>query len=116
MLFYALKTLVSALMIVTIAEIAKRSSFVGGWLASLPLVSVLALIWLYLDTKDTEKISSLAISIFWMVLPSLSLFLILPVLLKKQVPFYGALTLSCVATGLVYYGATVLYGKLGIKL
>ena len=83
MWYYIIKVLVSAVLIVAISEISKRSSFWGGILASVPLVSVLAFIWLYIDTKSVEKISQLSYSVFWLVIPSLSLFITLPLLLKK---------------------------------
>lgn len=113
---YIIKTALSALIIVAVSEISKRNSLLGGLFASLPLVSVLALIWLYIDTKSVDKVAALSMSIFWMVLPSLTLFLLLPVLLKKQMPFYGALFLACLITSLMYFLATLAYGKLGIKI
>lgn len=113
---YLIKTALSALIIVAVSEISKRNSLLGGLLASLPLVSVLAMIWLYQDTKCVEKVATLSMSIFWMVIPSLTLFLILPVLLKRHLPFYGALGLSCLATSLVYYLASIAYSKIGIRV
>ncbi len=82
-MYIAIKVLISAGIIVLVSELAKKSPFLGGLLASLPLVSSLGLIWLYIDTKDTQQVSNLSGSIFWLVIPSLSLFLLLPVLLKK---------------------------------
>ena len=76
MVYYVLKFFISALLIVAISEISKRYSLAAGILASLPVVSVLAMIWLYIDTSSVEKVSKLSTSIFWMVLPSLSLFII----------------------------------------
>lgn len=71
---YVVKVLITAALIVAVSEVSKRSTFLGGLLASLPLVSFLALLWLYLDTKDTAKVAALSTSIFWMVLPSLVFF------------------------------------------
>ena len=102
MTYYALKVLISAVLIVVISEIAKRSSFIGGLIASLPLVSILAFVWLYVDTKSVEKIATLSYSIFWLVLPSLSLFLVLPWLLKKTGSFYLSLG-GGIATMLALY-------------
>ena len=116
MIYTILKVAISAALIVGISEIAKRSSFLGGLLASLPLTSLLAFVWLYRDTRDTAKIAALSTSIFWLVLPSLILFIALPLLLKKGVAFYPALGAS-VAVMLACYGGMVLVlGKLGIKL
>ena len=102
-----LKVLLTAVVIVAVAEIGKRSSFWGGLLASLPLTSLLAFLWLYQDTHDVQKIADLSWSIFWLVLPSLVLFVVFPLLLKRHVAFYPALGVSVLAM-LVAYGAMLL--------
>ena len=116
MAYYITKIFITTLLIVLISEIAKRSSFIGAILASIPLVSVLAMLWLYLDTKDVEKVSSLASSIFWLVLPSLVLFLLLPVLLKMGLNFYLSISLSIVATIISYWLMISVLNYYGIKL
>lgn len=116
MAYYITKIFITTLLIVFISEIAKRSSFIGAILASIPLVSVLAMLWLYLDTKDVEKVSSLASSIFWLVLPSLVLFLLLPVLLKMGLNFYFSISLSIVATIISYWLMISVLNYYGIKL
>jgi len=116
MSYYILKIAITAVLIVIISEVAKRSSFMGSVLASVPLVSVLAMLWLYLDTKDVEKVSSLASSIFWLVLPSLVLFLLLPVLLRMGLNFYLSILLSTVATIACYWLMISVLNYYGIKL
>ena len=96
MLYYALKTIITLVLIIAAAEIAKRSSLIGGVVASVPIVSVMAMIWLHVDTQDTAKVASLARSIFWLVLPSLSLFISLPVLLSHGLGFWISLGISLV--------------------
>uniref|UniRef100_UPI00257C51F1 DUF3147 family protein n=1 Tax=Oceanithermus sp. TaxID=2268145 RepID=UPI00257C51F1 len=91
---YLVKLIVSALLIVLVSEIAKRSSLLGALLASVPLVSVLAMVWLYLETRDSERIAAFAQDVFWLVLPSLALFLVLPWLLRAGVQFFAALGLG----------------------
>ena len=91
MLYYLLKVAISALIVVAVAEIAKRSSLSGALVASLPLTSLLAFVWLYLDTGDTAKVSSLSTGIFWLVLPSLALFLVLPLLLRLGWGFWSSI-------------------------
>ena len=116
MTHYIIKILITAVLVVAVSEVSKRSSFIGGLLASLPLVSVLAMVWLWQDTRDPAKVAALSTSILWLVLPSLVLFLALPALLKRGVNFYPALAAS-VAAMLACYGATVFaLGKFGIKL
>lgn len=92
-MYYILKVLLSAILIVAITEIAKKSTLMGGILASIPLVSVLAFIWIYVETKNIEIISSLSISVFWLVVPSLILFISLPIFLK-YINFYLSLLCS----------------------
>ena len=116
LLQYVIKTLLSALIIVAVSEVSRRNALFGGLIASLPLVSILGMIWLYQDTKSPLKVSELSTSIFWMVLPSLFLFLCLPFLLKKAMPFYLALPLSCFATSGVYALALQVYTRLGIQV
>jgi len=92
--YYLVKIVITTVLIVVISEIAKRSTFIGAILASVPLVSVLAMIWLYIDTKDVTRISSLSTSVFWLVIPSLALFLTLPLLLKQGLNFYISISIS----------------------
>lgn len=114
--FYILKIVITTLLVIAVAEIAKRSTFVGGVLASIPLVSVLAMIWLYLDTKDVEKVSALASSIFWLVIPSLALFLAMPLFLKYGMAFYPAIGLSIAITIGCYFLMVVFLNYFGVKL
>lgn len=116
MLYYAAKIAITTLLIVLISEIAKRSSFWGAVLASIPLISVLAMIWLYVDTKDVAKISALSMGVFWLVLPSLVLFIILPLLLKQGLHFYLSLSVSLIVTVVCYWGMLTVLGRYGIKL
>lgn len=116
MLYYAAKIAITTLLIVLISEIAKRSSFWGAVLASIPLISVLAMIWLYVDTKDIAKISALSTSVFWLVLPSLVLFIILPLLLKQGLHFYLSLSVSLIVTVVCYWGMVSVLNHWDVKL
>lgn len=116
MLYFLIKLSITAVAVVLISEISKRSSFIGGILASIPLTSVLAFIWMYNETKDIEKISALSISIFWLVIPSLALFISLPLLLKKGMPFYPSLGLSILITAGCYYLMLAVLARFGIQL
>jgi len=116
LIYYTTKIAITTILIVVISEIAKRSSFVGAVLASIPLVSVLAMIWLYVDTKDVEKVSSLATSVFWLVLPSLVLFVTLPLLLKQGLHFYASISLSIGFTIGAYWLLVVVLNYYGVKL
>jgi hypothetical protein len=103
MAYYITKFMITAILIVIISEVAKRSSFIGAVLASIPITSVMAMIWLYADTKDVTRVSNLAKSIFWLVLPSLALFVILPILLKRGLNFYLSIAISIGVTAGCYW-------------
>ena len=112
-----LKVIISALLIVAISELSKRSSFLGAALASLPLVSVLAMIWLWRDTHDAMRIARFSTGVFWLVLPSLVLFLLLPPLLTKwHFSFPVALALACAATVAAYLIAAAILKRCGVEI
>ncbi len=114
--YYMLKIAITTLLIVAISEIAKRSSLMGAVLASIPLISVLAMLWLYVDTKDVGKVAELATSIFWLVLPSLALFITLPLLLKQGYNFYLSLGVSIAITVMCYFAMLSVLNHFGVKL
>jgi hypothetical protein len=113
---YALKVLVSALVLVAVAELAKRSTQAGALLASLPLTSILAFVWLYADTRDTGQVAALSTGIFWLVLPSLVLFLVLPALLRQGWGFWLGLGSASAATVVAYLLMLAILPRLGIRL
>lgn len=113
---YFLKIIITALVVVGISEIGKRFSPIAAVLASLPLTSILAMIWLYADTKDVQKVIDLSSNIFWAVLPSLIFFLVLPILLKNGFKFSVAMVLSTVAMFIAYSLYLILLQKFGIRI
>lgn len=100
-MYLILKFVLSAAIVVAVSEIARRSIFIGALVASLPLTSLLAMIWLYRDTGDAARVAALSSEIFWLVLPSLLLFLVLPWLIRRGIGFHAALSVSaaCAAIG-----------------
>lgn len=115
-MYYAIKILVTAGLVVAVSEASKRSSLVGGLLASLPLVSLLGMIWLYVDTGSTEKVADLSKSVFWLVLPSLPFFLLLPFLLKRQMGFYLSLGSATAVMVVLYLGMVMLLKRVDIHV
>lgn len=103
---FIIKTLVSAVLIAVISTVSKRFPGFGGLIASLPLASILAMIWLYQDTQDVQKVINLSNAIFWMIIPSLSFFIVLPYLIKRF-DFYPGMFISVLLLGLTY----ILYSK-----
>jgi hypothetical protein len=114
MLYLAIKALLSGIIIAAVSEIAKRSPAFGALVASLPLVSILGILWLWRDTADADRIAAHAEATFWLVLPSLPMFLLLPWLLRQGVGFWASLLASCVLTVLLYLLTVWLLPKLGI--
>lgn len=101
-MYVLLKVLLSAVLIAAISEISKRSTTLGALVASLPLVSVLAMLWLYRETGDAARVAALSGEIFWLVLPSLLLFIVLPLLVRRGMTFYPALAISAACTVVGY--------------
>ena len=116
MIYYVIKIIVTTVLIVLISELAKRSSFAGALLASVPVISVLAMLWLYVDTRDAARVSNLASSVFWLVLPSLALFVTLPMFLRQGWNFYFSMGIAIGVTIACYWLMLLVLGHFGIKL
>jgi hypothetical protein len=116
MFYYILKVIISALLIVAISEIAKRSTGFAALVASLPLISLLAFVWLHMEGSAPDQIADLSSQIFWLVLPSLLLFLLLPLLLRHGWGFWVSLGISVVATAGCYVALLPLLRRMGVSL
>jgi hypothetical protein len=112
---YALKTLLAAAIVVAIAEIAKRNTRWAGALASLPLTSLPAFIWLHVDTGSTDRVAELSRNVLWLFLPSLTLFVSLPWLLRAGLGSRVSLGVACLATAAVCAATRWGIGRLGIR-
>jgi hypothetical protein len=115
-LFYALKVVLSAVVIVAVSEIAKRHSGMAALVAALPLTSLFAFIWLHVEGSSSTLIGELSMQVFWLVLPSLVLFFVLPVLLKLDMNFWLCLGISAAATAACYLVMLPLLRKVGVQL
>mgnify|MGYP000644392272 CR=1 FL=1 len=116
MLYLLAKAAVSGVIIAVVSEIAKRQPGFGALVASLPLISILGMLWLWRDTHDAGRMASHAEATFWYVLPSLPMFLIVPALLRRGVNFWAALGIACAVTIALYLGMTALGPRFGLKL
>ena len=116
MLYLVIKAVLSGIIVAAVSEIARRNPGAGGLLASLPLVSVLGMIWLWRDTSDPARMAAHAEATFWYVLPSLPMFLLIPSLLRHGLPFWAALLAGCLLTVLLYLGMTHFGPRLGLKI
>lgn len=116
MLYLAIKAALSGILIAVISEVAKRNPGFGGLIASLPLVSVLGMIWLWRDSPDAENMAAHAEATFWFVLPSLPMFLIIPALLRNGFGFWVSLIVGCGVTVGLYSLMLWAGPRLGLRL
>ena len=106
------RVLLSGGIVVAASEIAKRNSLFGALLISLPLASIMTMIWLHYDTGDAEQIAVFSKEVMWLVIPSLVLFIALPVALAKGMDFWPALGLSVLLTSMCYGFGLMLASRL----
>ena len=116
MTYLLIKAALSGIIIMLVSEIARRSPALGGLIASLPLISILGIMWLWKDTTDVTRVADHAYATFWFVLPSLPMFLVFPALLKSGVSFWLSLGLSCLLTISLYLATLWLLPRFGIKI
>ena len=116
MLLIVSKYALTSLVIVLVSELAKRSDKVGALIASLPLVTVMVMIWLYVEDQGVEKVARHAYYTFWYVLPTLPMFLLTPALLYRGLNFWLALAAGVLLT-LIAFAATAIVAKhFGVSL
>ena len=116
MIYLAAKALLSGIIVLIVSELAKRSPALGALVVSLPVVSLLAMMWLHYETRDVERIAAHAHATFWYVLPSLPMFLVLPALLRHGWAFYAALGTCIALTAALYLGMVAALARFGITL
>jgi uncharacterized membrane protein (GlpM family) len=115
MQYLIVKYLITAGVVVLVSELAKRSDKLGGLVAALPLVTVLTLIWLYVEQQPVSKIANHAWYTFWYVIPTLPMFLAFPLLLPK-IGFWPTL-LACIVITMICFGVFALaVRRFGIEL
>jgi F0F1-type ATP synthase assembly protein I len=115
MRYLIFKYLITAGLVVLISEFAKRSDKLGGLIAALPFVTVLTLIWLYVEKQPSSKIANHAYYTFWYVLPTLPMFLLFPYLLPK-IGFVYSLLSCLVMTILLFWLFSLMLKPFGINL
>ena len=114
--YLLLKAALSGVIMAIVSEVARRAPGFGALIASLPLISVLGMIWLWRDTADTARMADHAYATFWFVLPSLPMFLAIPLLLNRGVAFWPALAIGCAMTIALYLVMVWALGQFGVRL
>ena len=115
-MYIGLKILITALIVVVVSEISRRSTIIAGLIASIPLTSLLAILWIYFETSDVENIKNLSSNILLMIPPSLTFFICLPLFIDMKIDFYLSAFLSIVMTAIVYWLYFYILGIIGINL
>ena len=113
------KLIVGSAAVVAIAaasEVARRWPGWGALIVSLPLVSILAMLWLWRDSGDPVRLATHSEATFWFVLPSLPMFLLIPLMLRQGWSFWAALAAGCALTIALYLGMIQIGPKFGLKL
>ena len=113
---FLVRAALSGLIIAAIAMVSRRYPATGALIASLPLISLLGVLWLWHDTQDTARIATHVEATFWYVLPTLPMFLLIPALLRHGVNFWIALLASCVLTVILYLLVVPLAARFGVQL
>jgi hypothetical protein len=116
LLYLLIKAALSGVIIAIASEVARRWPGWGALIVSLPLVSVLAMIWLWRDTHDPARLASHSEATFWFVLPSLPMFLLIPLMLRQGAPFWLALAAGCALTMALYLAMIAVGPKFGLRL
>jgi hypothetical protein len=113
---FLLRALLSGLIVALVALVGRKSPGLGGLIASLPLVSTLGMIWLWRDTGNSELVADYVQSAFWYFLPSLPMFLVIPMLLRNGSSFWATLTAGCALTIVLYLLTSLVAARFGVRM
>lgn len=113
---FLVRAVLSGIIVAAVALIARKSPAAGALIMSLPVLSILAMIWLWRDTGDVERLAGHAEATFFYVLPSLPMFLLMPWMLRNGQNFWVALLAGCAVTFLLYLITIAIAARLGVRL
>ena len=115
-MLFVVKVVVSAVIIAIVSTVARRQPAFGALIASLPIVSILGMIWLWVETHDRAGMQAHVGATFWYVIPSLPMFLAIPAMMRAGLSFWAALAIGCALTFGLYLATVALLGRLGVRL
>ncbi|MEE2746884.1 MAG: DUF3147 family protein [Candidatus Thermoplasmatota archaeon] len=110
----AAKIVLTALIIFGVVQVSEQNKLMAAVLASIPIVSVLAMIWMNHEGQSSEEIVVFAKNIVWLIIPSLLLFIVMPVLMERGWEFYPALGAGLASTLIGYFLMTQVMEKYGL--
>ena len=114
-----IKYLITAGVVVAVSELAKKSDKLGAFMVAMPLVTILAMCWIFFDSSESDKVGKLAnhaYYTFWYVVPTLPMFLVMPVLFRKGMHFSLVMLIYCVGTYAIFYLWAKLLQRFGNNL
>lgn len=114
-----IKYLITAAVVVAVSELAKRSDKLGALMVAMPLVTILAMIWIHVESGDSDRVKKLAdhaYYTFWYVVPTLPMFLVMPWLFRKGLHFSLVMLIYCAGTYLIFYLWAKLLQRFNIQL
>jgi hypothetical protein len=116
MTYLIIKYLVTALLIVVVSEIARRTEKFGALIGALPFIAVMVMIWLYVERQGPQKIGNYSLYTFWYVIPTLPMFLLMPTLMARQLNFWLSLLLCAALTAGCFVATALVAKRLGVNL
>lgn len=115
-LAFLVRVFVSGILVALIALIGRRWPGVGGIIASIPLVSTLGMIWLWHDTRDPQLVATYTASAFWYFLPTMPMFVLIPILLRQGIGFWISLSAGLALTILLYLLTAFFLARLDVRI
>lgn len=116
MWYFVLKAALSGIIIAAVSTVARRNPAAGALIASLPLISIMGMLWLWQETHDRTRMIAHVGSTFWYVLPSLPMFLLISAMMRAGIGFYPAMSIGCVVTATLYLAIMWFGRRSGIAL
>ncbi len=116
MILLVIKATISGVLIAIISEVSKKSPGLGALIASIPLISIFAMVWMWLESKNVNKIADHAEATFWLVLPTLPMFLIIPFLLRANWNIWWVFIISIVVTIILYLVTIKVFSLVSIRI
>lgn len=113
---FAIRAFLSGIIIALIAYVGKKAPATGALIASLPLISILGMIWLWRDTGDSKLLADHAEATFYFVIPSLPMFLLIPWMLRGGFGFWPSLGAGIVLTVILYLITAMLAARVGVRI
>ncbi|MGE5354949.1 MAG: DUF3147 family protein [Deltaproteobacteria bacterium] len=114
MIRFIIKVVITSILIVAISEVGKRNSIMAAIYASLPLTTILAMIWLYIDSQEVQKVSALSWNVLIAVIPSHVFLIAFPLLTKLGLNFWISMLISCILTALAYWIYVIILKRFNI--